>query len=73
VLGKSSLRQAWILHVYVWKQKKVTDGPESGLKPCFVKSLLDLLLSQGCIVGGTLCGVLEVIDFQFLYRYRGLV
>jgi fucokinase len=36
-------------------QKKVMAGPESGVEPCFVKSLLDLLHSKGCIVGGTLC------------------
>jgi fucokinase len=39
-----------------WEQKKVMAGPESGVEPCFVKSLLDLLRSKGCIVGGTLCG-----------------
>lgn len=39
-----------------WEQKKVMAGSESGAEPAFVKSLLDLLRSQCCIVGGTLCG-----------------
>ena len=39
-----------------WEQKKIMAGPESGVEPDFVRSLLTLLQSKSCIVGGTLCG-----------------
>ena len=39
-----------------WDQKQIMAGAESGVEPDFVGSLLSLLLSSGCIVGGTLCG-----------------
>ncbi|KAL9186619.1 hypothetical protein ACHAXT_005857 [Thalassiosira profunda] len=39
-----------------WQLKVAMAGVESGVEPASVRSLLDLLSSEGDIVGGTLCG-----------------
>jgi KaiC/GvpD/RAD55 family RecA-like ATPase len=41
-----------------WERKKVMAGPESYICEALFreKSILDLILSQVCIEGGTLCG-----------------